>query len=159
MENVILQVLFVFFVSMVPFLEVFLTVPMGIIVFDFSPLVTLTIAVLGNAVSVLIFIFFGSTIKAGFHKITQKWRRREVAPASVNPKIKATFERYGALGVCFASSLLFSSQVGASTVATFGISKRKIFVWTNLGMMTLAVTMATLSVFAEEFVVTIVNLS
>ncbi len=58
MENVLLQCITIFFISMVPFLEVFLTVPTAIIVFNFPPFVALIVAILGNAISVLLLYFW-----------------------------------------------------------------------------------------------------
>ncbi|ALX48573.1 hypothetical protein [Lentibacillus amyloliquefaciens] len=162
MENVILQILFIFFTSMVPFLEVFLTVPMAIVVFNFPPLAALIVAIFGNAMSVLLFVFFGAKINKFFNILLNKFHKSDKepkGPVGINPRIKRMFDRFGATGVCFLSSLLFSSQIGAGTIATLGASRIKVFIWTNLGMSTLAVVMATLSVVAEGFVSSLVNLS
>ncbi|MFD1361779.1 small multi-drug export protein [Lentibacillus salinarum] len=158
MENVLLQCMTIFFISMVPFLEVFLTVPTAIIVFNFPPLVALIVAILGNAISVLLFVFFGAEINNFFNSVYNKLRKRDRRPVGINPRIKRTFDRFGATGVCFLSSILFSSQVGAGAITTLGASRRKVFIWTNLGVSTLAVVMATLSVVAEGFVSSFVNL-
>ncbi|AXF57187.1 hypothetical protein [Salicibibacter kimchii] len=159
MENIFLQYIFVFIVSMIPFLEAFITVPTAIIVFNFSTLAVLVVAVLGNALSVLLFIFFGTEIKKLFNTIYNKLRKKNRTPMSINPRIKRTFDRFGVIGVCFLSSVLFSSQVGATTMTTLGGSKGQVFFWTNMGVITLAVAMAILSVVAEELVSSLVNLS
>lgn len=158
MDNVFLQYTFIFLISMIPFLEVFLTVPMAIIVFDFPPFAVLIVAILGNAMSVLLFVFFGAEINKHFNTIYHKLRKRDKTPTGMNPRIKRTFDRFGATGVCFLSSILFSSQVGAGAMATLGTSRSQVFIWTNLGVTTLAVVMATLSVVAEGFVTSLVNL-
>ncbi|WP_202078628.1 small multi-drug export protein [Caldalkalibacillus salinus] len=158
MENVLFQFIFIFFVSMVPFLEVFLTVPTAIIVFNFPPFVALIVSILGNATSILIFIFFGTEINKLFHSIYNKLQKRDRQPMGMNPRLKRTFDRLGATGVCFLSSILFSSQVGACALTTLGASRSRVFIWTNLGVSTLAVIMATLSVVAKELVSTLVNL-
>ncbi|WP_176448753.1 small multi-drug export protein [Lentibacillus sp. CBA3610] len=158
MENVFLQCIFIFFVSMIPFLEVFLTVPTAIIVFNFPPFAVLIVAILGNAMSVLLFMFFGAEINKLFNTIYNKVRRREKTPMGINPRIKRTFDRFGATGVCFLSSILFSSQVGAGTMTTLGASRSQVFIWTILGVSTLAVVMATLSVMAEGFVSSLMDL-
>ncbi|MFC7063423.1 small multi-drug export protein [Halobacillus seohaensis] len=158
MENVFLQYTFIFFVSMIPFLEAFLTVPTAIIVFNFPPVVALIVAILGNAISVLLFVLFGSEINKLFNTIYNKLRKSDKTPMEINPRIKRTFDRFGATGVCFLSSILFSSQIGAGAITTLGASKSQVFIWTNLGMSTLAVVMATLSVVAEGLVSSLVNL-
>ncbi|WP_026702139.1 hypothetical protein [Salibacterium aidingense] len=76
----------------------------------------------------------------------------------MNPRVKRAFECFGATWVCFSSSILFSSQVGAGTMTTLGASERQVFIWTNLGVSTLAVIMAVLSVASEKLVSSIVNL-
>lgn len=160
MENVFLQYTLIFFTSMVPFLEVFLTVPMAIIVFNFPPVVVLIVAILGNVASVCVFVFFGAQMYKGLNIIYNKLRKsdKDKTPTEINPRIKRTFDRYGATGVCFLSSILFSSQVGAGAMTSLGAKRSQVFIWTNLGVGTLAVVMATLSVAAEGFVTTLVNL-
>lgn len=158
MENVLIQYITVFFISMVPFLEVFLTVPTAIIVFNFPPLVALIVAILGNAISVLLFMFFGTKINNFFHSVYNKFRNRDRRHVEINPRIKRTFDRFGATGVCFLSSILFSSQIGAGAITTLGASRSKVFIWTTLGVSTLAVVMATLSLVAEGLVSSLVNL-
>ncbi|MFC3039697.1 small multi-drug export protein [Virgibacillus xinjiangensis] len=158
MENLLLQCLFVFFVSMVPFLEVFLTVPTAIIAFNFPPFAALILAIFGNAVSILVFVFFGTQINRLYHTLYNKLRKRENTSKEFNPRIKRTFDRFGAIGVCFLSTILFSSQVGAAATTSFGISRGQVFIWTILGVITVAVVMATLSVVAEGLVSSLVNL-
>ncbi|KHF41564.1 small multi-drug export protein [Halalkalibacter okhensis] len=158
MENVFLQYVFIFFVSMVPFLEVFLTVPMAIIVFNFPPIAVLIVAIFGNAMSVLLFILFGAEMSKFFSIIYNKLRKKAQKPKEINPRIKRTFERFGVIGVCFMSSILVSSQIGAFSMTTLGAKRSQIFIWTNLGVCALAITMAILSVMAEGFVTTLVNL-
>lgn len=159
MENVLLQSLFIFFISMVPFLEVFLTVPVGIIVFNFPPFAALLLAIAGNAVSVLLFVFFGIQINKFVTSVMNKFRKHDKVYKPINPRVKHMFNRFGPTAVCFMSSLLFSSQVGASAISTLGAPRKKVFIWTTLGVSTLAVAMATLSVTAEGFVATLVNIS
>ncbi|MDQ0300292.1 hypothetical protein J2S78_002739 [Salibacterium salarium] len=158
MENVFAQYMFIFFVSMVPFLEVFLTIPTAIIVFNFPPFVVLIVAILGNVMSVLLFVFFGVQMNRFFNTLYNKLRKRDRTPITINPRIKKAFDRFGATWVCFSSSILFSSQVGAGTMTSLGASKRQVFIWTNLGVSTLAVVLATLSVVAEKLVSSLVNL-
>lgn len=158
MENVFVQYVFLFFISMVPFIETFLSVPTAIIVFDFPPLAVLVVAILGNVFSVLLFMIFGVQIKKFLNTLYNKFRKKDKPPAEMNPRMKRTFDRYGATGVCFLSSVLFSSQLGAGAMTTFGASRGQVFIWTNMGVTTLAVSMATLSVTAEEFVSTLMNL-
>lgn len=158
MENVFLQYGFIFFVSMIPFLEVFITVPTAIIGFNLSPFVVLIVAIIGNAMSVLLFICFGTEINRLFNTIYNKLRKRHKTPMGMNPRIKRSFDRFGTTGVCLLSSVLFSSQVGAGAMTGLGASRSQVFIWTNLGVSTLAVVMATLSVVAEGFVSSFVNL-
>ncbi|WP_085991177.1 hypothetical protein [Oceanobacillus senegalensis] len=114
--------------------------------------------ILGNEISVLFFIFFGTRINKLFSILYNKFRKREKIPARINPNIKRTFERFGTTGVCFLSSVLFSSQIGTGAVTTLGVSRSRVFLWTNLGVSTMAVVMAILSVTAEGLVTTLVNL-
>ncbi|MDT8862114.1 small multi-drug export protein [Alkalihalobacillus sp. MEB130] len=158
MDNVFLQYVFIFFVSMIPFLETFLTVPLAIIVFDFPPIAVVIVAIFGNAMSVLLFILFGTEINKLVSIIYYKLHKKDKKPIKMNARIKRTFDRFGATGVCFFSSILFSSQIGAFSMTTLGAKRSQIFVWTNLGVSALAVAMAILSVMAEGFVITLVNL-
>ncbi|PSL42422.1 hypothetical protein B0H94_11526 [Salsuginibacillus halophilus] len=158
MDSLFLQYMFVFFVSMVPFLEVFLTVPTAIIVFDFPPVIVSVVAIAGNTLSVLLFIFFGTEINKFFSTLYNKLRKRDSIPKEVNPRVKQALDRFGATWVCFLSSILFSSQVGAGTMTTLGSSRKQVFIWTNLGVAALAITMALLSITAERLVIEMVDL-
>src|SRR5699024_3325095 len=135
-ENILLQYISIFFVSMIPLVEVFVSVPTAIIVFNIPPLAALIVAILGNATSVLIFIYFGAEIKRLFQTVYHKFRNIDKEPIKVNPRIKQAFDRLGPTGVCFLSSVLFSSQIGAGTVSTIGAPRSQVFIWTNLGVST-----------------------
>lgn len=154
MESLFLQYAFIFFVSMVPFAEVFVTVPVGVIVFNLPIFNVLAVAIIGNIISVFFFIFFGSE----FNKFFIKFRKTGKPSKEINPKIKQSLDRFGATGVSFLSSLLFSSQLGAGALMSFGASKSRVLFWTGAGVTTLAGIMAILSVTAEELVISLVNL-
>lgn len=158
MDNILFQYVMIFLVSTVPFLEVFVTIPTAIIVFNLSPFLSLVTAFLGNGLSVLLFIYFGGEMRKLYHQLYRKFRKREHPGSSMPPRMKKTFDRFGVVGVCFFSSILVSSQVGATTMAGAGASKSRIFIWTNLGVLSLAVFMAICSVVAAEFVIRLVDL-
>ncbi|HLR53145.1 MAG TPA: small multi-drug export protein [Pseudogracilibacillus sp.] len=153
MENIFLQYAVIFFGSMVPFLEVFVSIPMGVVGFGLPLFVVLLISIVGNMFSVFLFIFFGTEI----NKFMTKFRKTNQPVKKINPKIKETFDRFGATGVSFLSSLLFSSQIGAGTMITLGASKLRVFFWTCAGVSILAGIMAVLSVTAEELVISLIN--
>ncbi|PTL38209.1 small multi-drug export protein [Alkalicoccus saliphilus] len=157
MENVFLQYVMIFLVSTVPFFEVFITIPTAIIVFNLSPVLSLVTAFLGNCFSVLLFIYFGGGIRKLYHTFSRKYQKKERPAEGMSPRMKKTFDRFGVIGVCFFSSILVSSQIGATTMASVGASKRKVFLWTNLGVLSLAVVMAISSVVATEFVIRLVD--
>ncbi len=159
MDNVFLQYVMVFLVSTVPFFEVFITIPTAIIVFNLSPVLSLFTAFLGNCFSVLLFIYFGGGIRKLYHTFSRKFQKKERKAGGMSPKLQQTFDRFGVIGVCFFSSILVSSQMGATTMASVGASKRKVFLWTNLGVFSLALVMTVSSVVAAEFVIRLVDLS
>lgn len=158
MDSIFLQYVFIFFMSAIPFFEVFIGIPTAIIVFNFPPVVSLLIAFVGNVLSVLLFLFFGVEIKKIYDRFARKFRKSSQTSRGVPPRIQKTFDRFGVIGVCFFSSILVSSQLGATTMTSFGASKAKVFFWTNLGVFTLAVIMTILSVAATEFVTDLVDI-
>src|SRR5699024_3603630 len=140
-----LQYAVIFFGSMVPFLEVFVSIPMGVVGFGLPLFVVLLISIVGNMFSVFLFIFFGTEI----NKFMTKFRKTNQPVKRINPKIKETFDRFGATGVSFLSSLLFSSQIGAGTMITLGASKLRLFFWTFAGELLIDSIMAVFYVISE----------
>src|SRR5690625_1770921 len=158
MENILIQYLFILVVSMIPFLEVFITVPTGIIVFGLPPVFVVIMSVIGNVISVFLFIFFGSQIYKLFYVFPYRQEKKHKKPKGMGGRMKRTFNRCGINGVSFLSSLLFSSQIGSSAMMSLGGRKNQVFLWTNLGVITLAIVMAILSIVAEEFVSLLVDI-
>src|SRR5699024_12872054 len=115
--------------------------------------VVLLISIVGIMFSVFLFIFCGTEI----NKFMTKFRKTNQPVKRINPKIKETFDRFGATGVSFLSSLLFSRQIGAGTMITLGDSKIRVFFWTYAGVSIIAGIMDVLSVTAEEQVISLIN--
>lgn len=155
MENMLLQYGLVFVVSMVPFIEAFFTVPAAIIFFDLPPFVVLIVAISGNALSILLFMSFGTHINKFVNVIYYKKYQTTI---TVNPRIKRSFDRFGATSVCFLSPVLFSSQIGAGAMTGLGASKRHVFTWTSAAISTLALVMAIMSIIAEGYISSLLNL-
>src|SRR5699024_4823812 len=129
-----------------------------IIAFDFPPFAALIVAIIGNSISVLLFIYFGAEINKLFHTMYHKFRKKDKKTVKMNPRMKRTYNRFEETGVCFLSWLLSTSQFVLGTISTIGAPRSQVFIWTNLGVGTLAVIMATLSVMAEELVSSFMHL-
>src|SRR5699024_10545546 len=131
MVNVLIQYLFIFVLSMIPFLEVFITVPTGIIVFDLPVVLVIMLSIFGNVISVFLFIFFGSQIHKLYSALPHRSGKKQKKPSGKNDRMKRIFNRFGINGVSFLSSLLFSSQIGSSAMMTIGGRKNQVFLWTS----------------------------
>lgn len=158
MENIFLQYSLIFLVSMVPFIEAFLVIPTAIIGFKLPPFIVLIVAFLGNAMSIFLFMYFGAEIKKQLGSLYHTFKKKQKTSKEMNPRIKQSFDRFGATGVCLLSPFLFSSQIGAGAMTTLGVSRKQVFIWTNIGVSTLALVMVTLSIVAEELVASLLNI-
>lgn len=108
----------IFIAGAIPWMEAIAVVPTGIIL-GLDPIATVIAAVLGNAITILIFAYLGSTIRA---KIVE--RRVAKGKTSESPKFEKAlmaFDRYGIYGMAFLGPIIIGTQFAAAASVAAGV--------------------------------------
>ena len=108
----------IFIAGAIPWMEAIAVVPSGIIV-GLDPIATVIAAVLGNAITIFIFAYLGSTIRA---KIVE--RRVAKGKSAESPKFEKalkTFDRYGIYGMTFLGPIIMGTQFAAAASVAAGV--------------------------------------
>ena len=111
----------VFFLSMVKFIGG----PVSATALGLNPWETIILSVLGMMTSVLIFSSLGKTFRASFIK---RFKSPLLFTKS-NRKIVSIWRKFGMEGVAFLTPVIFSPIIGTIVATSFGVSKKKIFVY------------------------------
>lgn len=90
----------------------------------FSYFETVVITVLGMMTSVVIFTFFGISIRKWFFK--RFYKKRKIFSKN-SRRIVRIWRKYGIIGVAFLTPILFSPIAGTLISVSFGEDKKRIF--------------------------------
>ncbi|GEN86812.1 small multi-drug export protein [Oceanobacillus sp. FSL W8-0428] len=119
------QYLSVFLISIVPFFESYVAIPIGII-FGFPSIQVVLIGAVGNWLSVMVFIWVISGL-----------RKKVVANKSKDSKRKNRaqniFKKYGVAGLSFAGPIICYHVCAAISIAS-GAKKSYVSIWQAIGI-------------------------
>jgi hypothetical protein len=142
-----LGLLGIFIAGAIPWFEAIAVVPAGIL-FGLDPVLTVLAAVSGNAITIFLFAYAGSSIR--------QWliRRRETKGKSGDsPKYQkaiAAFDKYGIWGMAALGPILIGTQFAAAASVAAGVKPLKVSLLITLSMaiwsLVLAVVVASLGV-------------
>lgn len=111
----------VFLLGAIPYLESYGASAIGVVT-GMNVIAAITVAVFGNALSMLGFVFFGQKIR--------HWRKTDEKPVSERTKkLKIRFDRYGIIGVSLLGQTLLPSQITSMLMVTFGAQRNKVILW------------------------------
>jgi len=113
-----LGLLGVFIAGAVPWMEAIAVVPTGVIL-GLDPIATVIAAVLGNSITIFMFAYLGSTIRA---KIVE--RRVAKGRSAESPKYEKAlkaFDRYGIYGMAFLGPIIIGTQFAAAASVAAGV--------------------------------------
>jgi len=129
LEN--LGLLGVFIAGAIPWMEAIAVVPSGLIL-GLNPIATVIAAALGNAITIFVFAYLGSTIRA---KIVA--RRIAKGKSAESPKfekaIKA-FDRYGIYGMAFLGPVIIGTQFAAAASVAAGVKPLRVSILITTSM-------------------------
>nr|WP_044641612.1 small multi-drug export protein [Risungbinella massiliensis] len=120
------QYVLLFFISLVPVIDISVVVPLGVIL-GLSPIWVMIIGFLGNLAFVLILAFFFQQIRG--------WRdKRRAAKGITTPSKKETrarnlWEKYGVPGLAIISPFLVGTDVAAFLAFSLGSSRKSVIGW------------------------------
>ena len=108
----------IFIAGAIPWMEAIAVVPTGVIL-GLDPIATVIAAVLGNAITIFMFAYLGSTIRA---KIVE--RRVAKGRSAESPKYEKAlkaFDRYGIYGMAFLGPIIIGTQFAAAASVAAGV--------------------------------------
>lgn len=149
-SNPLLQFLGVMLVAMIPFIEGYFSVPVGIAI-GFSPVMTIAAAIVGNWISVMVVILASDRVKKSLQNKKTSERKQEKQNKRLERGQKL-FHKYGVPGVSLLGPLLIGDHIAALVCIASGASKRHVMIWQTTAIVVWAVGMGVLVLLGINFV-------
>ena len=112
----------VLLVSAIPFVESYFGSVIGVAI-GLHPVVAILVAVIGNVISMLIFVY-------GAGAIRDKARKNKTAsPTEKRQRLKRMFDKFGVPGVSLLGQTLLPSQITSMAMVGFGANRNAVAFW------------------------------
>ena len=141
----VLQWVGVILAAAIPFVESYFGAVIGVVA-GINPVVAILAAIVGNVVSMLIFVFSA-------HGMRSKVREgKEVKPETPRrAKLRERFDKYGVAGVSLLGQTLLPSQITSAAMVSFGASKNAVILWQVISIIIWGVAFGTLASLGFSF--------
>lgn len=127
----------------VPYVEAYGAAFLGVIA-GVNPVIALAAGVIGNIVSMLLFM-----------KIGHAYHRRKTDPdaplSARQEKLKRSLDRWGVAVVSLIGPTILPSQINAAGLVGFGADRRKVIFWTIVGILLWGVVFLGLGLLVNHF--------
>lgn len=144
LEN--LGLLGVFIAGAIPWMEAIAVIPTGIIV-GLDPVLTVVAAVLGNAITIFVFAYLGSSIREFIVR-----RRAAKGKSGESPKFQRAqkaFDRYGIYGMALLGPLFIGTQFAAAVSVAAGIKPLRVSLIITASMCLWAIAIAAAMIYFD----------
>lgn len=134
-----LGLLGIFIAGAIPWFEAIAVVPAGIL-FGLDPVLTVIAAVTGNAITIFLFAYAGSSIRSWLIK-----RREAKGKTGDSPKYQkaiAAFDKYGIWGMAALGPILIGTQFAAAASVAAGVKPLKVSLLITASMAIWAIVIA-----------------
>jgi membrane protein YqaA with SNARE-associated domain len=119
----VLQWVGVILAAAIPFVESYFGSVIGILA-GIHPAVAIVAAIIGNVVSMLIFVLSAHGVRS---RVRQGKQAQTETPRRA--KLRERFDRYGVAGVSLLGQTLLPSQITSAAMVSFGASKNAVIIW------------------------------
>lgn len=133
----------IFLAGAIPWMEAIAVVPSGIVL-GLNPYATVIAAVVGNAITIFLFAYAGSSIRA---KISQ--RRIAKGKSSESPKFEKAvkaFDRYGIYGMAALGPVIIGTQFAAAASVAAGVKPLRVSLLVTASMILWSIAIAVIMV-------------
>jgi membrane protein YqaA with SNARE-associated domain len=133
----------VFLAGAIPWMEAIAIIPSGIIL-GLDPTATVIVATIGNALTIFLFAYLGSTIRIWVMR-----RRVEKGKSAESPKYEKAlqaFDKYGIYGMAFLGPVIIGTQFAAAAAVAAGVKPLRTSIIISAAMVIWAVAIASLVV-------------
>jgi len=110
----------------IPFIESYFGTLIGVVAGVPLP-ITLLAAILGNLISMLIFVFAASAARAKV--LARRGADQQPEPSPRRAKVKRMFDRFGVPGVSLLGQAVLPSQITSGMMVSFGASRNAVIFW------------------------------
>lgn len=138
--SLFLQLLSIFILSLIPFIESYGAIPFGLIMFGIPIIPVFLTAVVGNWISVMAFIWIISKLRS---KVKSKKKVKE--PSKRALKARRYFEKYGVPGVSLAG-ILIGYHIAAGIPLAAKANKSYVSLWITISIILWSVVIGILAV-------------
>lgn len=142
------QYIALFLLSILPFLDVFYIIPVGIVM-GMSPVAVGIIAFLGNFIMVLIFVVFFKQISEWLKK--RKEKKGKLEPSKRETRARHIWEKYGLPAFALLSPAIVGTDLAAVTALLLGSSKTRVITWIGISLVIWSIFMVVGSVYGFEY--------
>ena len=133
----------IFLAGAIPWMEAIAVVPSGIVL-GLNPYATVIAAVVGNAITIFLFAYAGSSIRA---KISR--RRIAKGKSSESPKFEKAvkaFDRYGIYGMAALGPIIIGTQFAAAASVAAGVKPLRVSLLVTASMILWSIAIAIIMV-------------
>jgi Ca2+/H+ antiporter, TMEM165/GDT1 family len=143
------QYIALFLISILPFLDVFYIIPVGIVL-EMSPVAVGIIAFLGNFIMVLVFAMFFRQISEWRNKRREK--KGKSKPSKRETRARYIWEKYGLPVFALLSPSLLGTDIAALTALLLGSSKVRVITWMGISLVVWSIVMTVGSVYGLQYI-------
>ncbi|MEV8252934.1 hypothetical protein AB0O95_03095 [Rhodoglobus sp. NPDC076762] len=137
----LLQWVGVILIAAIPYVESYGGSVIGIVT-GINPAVAIIAAIIGNVISMLIFVFVAHRVRA---KVAAGREPKPETPR--RQKLRERFDRYGVAGVSLLGQTLLPSQITSAAMVSFGASRNAVIVWQIISIIIWGVLFGVLATF------------
>jgi uncharacterized membrane protein len=143
------QYVVLFLVSILPFLDVFYIIPVGVAL-GMSPIAVGIISFLGNFIMVIVFAMFFRQIAAWRNKRREK--KGKTGPTKRETRAKHIWEKYGLPAFALVSPSILGTDIAALMALVFGSSKSRVVTLMGVSLVVWSVVMTVGSVYGLQYI-------
>ena len=114
----------VFVGAAIPWIEVLIVVPLGII-WGLSPIIVMLVAFLGNMATLVPVVIAFDKMKIWY---VQR-RREKKQPSKKSVRAVKLFQKYGVIGLAFLGPILLGTHIAAFMGVAMGANRRRMLFW------------------------------
>ncbi|MGM8366044.1 small multi-drug export protein [Virgibacillus sp. W0181] len=125
----LLEYTLIFLGAAIPWLEVALVVPIGIVM-GLSPFWVMVVAFLGNLTTVLALVFGIEKVKLWF----KRRRKKETSYSKRGNRAVKSWNKYGLPGLAFLGPILIGTHIAAFIGLVLGANKKPMIIWMTISI-------------------------
>jgi hypothetical protein len=133
----------IFIAGAIPWMEAIAVVPSGIVL-GLDPTATVIAAVLGNAITIFLFAYLGSTIRSKI--IERRIAKGKSAESPKFDKALKAFDKYGIYGMAFLGPIIIGTQFAAAASVAAGVKPLRVSILITTSMILWATLIAVVMV-------------